>query len=770
VVALLGAGALLTGLLQTAEGTGAQAAAGSGSQTVAVALTGLSPRIPAAGDTLTLSGSVTNNGKSTITAAHVGVRMADNGPLHTRSDINSAASRLGAADDDGTEISGRTVAVASLAAGDSKPFTLKVPVSALDLSGTGVYQLGVSLSGQTAAEPYSHVLGIKRTFLPWWQGPDESAKATRMNYLWPLIDKPRIAARGDVDSQTSPIFLNDELAAELAPGGRLREMVNRGTDLPVTWVIDPDLLASVDAMAKGYRVAVNGDIAKTTPGTGTDVAKKWLNDLKGAVMNAEVIALPFGDTDLASMAHHGASVPGTTAHLKTADALGLSTVQTVLGVKARADVAWPVDGALDPSIVSVARGAGDSTIIARSDTFAENPSLPYNPTSARPIGGKTTAVVTDASLSTAFSGQTVYAQTANLAVQNFLAQSLLITMQAPQTQRTIVVAPQRQPTFSQADALADAIQALNTKGPWTSAVTFDTAAKTKPDPAASRKVPSAKNYPSRLRKAELSNEYFGQIHEQQKGLDGFVVILTRKDRVTVPFGNAILRAMSNGWRGDPRHAKAFSSANGVYLQDLIGAVHILEKTPLTLSGRSGTIPVTVKNDLGQAITGLHLRLTSGTTIRLEISGPQQPIFIEAGHTKTLKFRTTARGNGSTQITAALYSPDGSLYGGRLNGTNNTAGTIKFEVKITNVTDLVMLIIAAGLLLLVLAGVRIYRQRKRRAAAEGGGEGPDLSGDGSGDGSGEDPGDGRDPGQPGDPAADSGADSQVPSPAGEKVDG
>jgi hypothetical protein len=71
----------------------------------------------------------------------------------------------------------------------------------------------------------------------------------------------------------------------------------------------------------------------------------------------------------------------------------------------------------------------------------------------------------------------------------------------------------------------------------------------------------------------------------------------------------------------------------------------------------------------------------------------------------------------------------------------------------------MLVIGAGLLLLVLAGVRIYRQRKRQAA-DGGGED-----DGEGGES-----DGTDPGHPGDPAADTGQESREPSPAGEKVDG
>src|SRR5262249_3455886 len=150
--------------------------------------------------------------------------------------LNAVSSRSGFDSGlDGSEIDGHTTDVADLAAGRSAPFTLTVPVSALDLGATGVYELAVTLDGQSSAEPGEHVLGIHRTFLPWYS-PGDSAKPTRISVLWPLTDRPHIAARGDTDSQQSPIFLDDDLAAELAPGGRLQRMVELAKNLQVTWV------------------------------------------------------------------------------------------------------------------------------------------------------------------------------------------------------------------------------------------------------------------------------------------------------------------------------------------------------------------------------------------------------------------------------------------------------------------------------------------------------------------------------------------------------
>jgi hypothetical protein len=756
---------LLTGLLQGLQASGSQATAPArapiGSRTAAVSIDSFTPRVPTKDATVTVSGTITNDGKSAITAAHVGVEIAPGGPFHSRSDMKSAAEHIGyTRQADGSEISDRTVDLPTVPSGGSVPYTLKIPVSALDLGDTGVYQFGVTVTGRDTVEPWPHVLGIQRTFLPWY-ADGESAKPTEMTYLWPLTDRSHIAARGDTDTAQSPIFLDDDLAKELAPGGRLDQMVQLAKQLPVTWVIDPDLLATVEAMLKSYRVAgPGGDITHTTPGTGTAVARQWLNALKTAVAGAQVVALPFGDTDLASLAHHGRSVAGITGHVKDAAVLGKATVDTILGVQSTANVAWPEQGAIDPSIVSLARTAGMKRVVARSDTFPEN-NLAYTPTAARPLSGGVTGVVADASLSTAFSGDMLHEQKANLAVQSFVAQTLLITMQAPEKQRSLVVAPQRMPTVSQAQAMAEAITTTDA-GAWTQSVDFDTAAGAHADAHASHRVPPASAYPSSLRKQELPTESFRQLGVTQKSLNDFVGILTIKDRVTVPFGNAMLRAMSTEWRGDSRGAEEYRNAIGRYLQDLIGAVHILKKSTLTLSGRSGTIPVTVKNDLGQAVTGLVLQLRSGTNIRLEIRNPDQPITIDGGHTRTLKFQTKANANGTVRITAQLYTQNEQRA--------FPVTPVQFDVKITKVTDLVMLIIGAGLLLLVLAGVRIYRQRKRQAAGDGG-SGEDGTGtrNGSDDGTG-DRAAGTGPGQPGDAAGDTGLNTPAPSSAGEKVDG
>ncbi|MGN5632071.1 DUF6049 family protein [Streptomyces sp. AC154] len=731
--------ALLAGAAAPAAQAGVPDKAPTGSGTVAVSLDTVTPSAPVKGDTLTVSGTLTNKSKETVTAAQVDLRV---GPrLYSRTSIDAANRRTGYLPGaDPSPVGGKyTVKIAKLPSGISQDFTLSVPVSKLGLGDDGVYQLGVTLSGQTSHALYDQVLGIKRTFLP-WQSEDRDSKP-RISYAWPLIAPAHLTAETGSDSQQTPVFADDELAAEIAPGGRLEQMVSLGRQLPVTWVIDPDLLASVDAMTRDYRVK-SGDT--TIAGTNQNVAKQWLSSLEAAVTEGKVIALPFGDPDLASIAHRGKNVSGTLSHLQNASEVAVTTVQTILHLKPSTDFAWPVDGAIDPSIVDVATSAGAHNVISRSDSLQENGGLVYTPTAARPIGGGTTAVVSDSRLSTAFQGDMTKAGDSTLAVQKFLALTLSLAEQDTDKDRSVVVAPQRMPTVAQAQTMARALHALDDDR-WTQSQGLIQAAEGKPDAKATTQVPRTSQYPKKLRSQELPTQAFQDIKSTQASLNNFQVILTQPERVVTPFGNAVNRSMSTSWRGRPLEAQQYRDSVRTYLQGLVNEVQLISKSDVTLSGRSATIPVTVQNRLLQDADHLVLRLKSENATRLKLNDggavAEQPIQIAGGHSQSVKFDAAANINGQVQMTAQLYTEDGTPYGAEMN----------FTVKVSELTPTVLLVIAGGLLLLVLAGIRMYAHRKRANAGGAAGD------------------DGSEPEQPSDPTPDTGPESTEPSGTGEKVD-
>ncbi|MEU7473629.1 DUF6049 family protein [Streptomyces sp. NPDC044984] len=756
---------LLTGLVQLpaappADAAGADASqAASGAGSVSVSVDTLTPGAPAEGDTVTVSGTVTNKGKQTVTDAHVGLHV---GPLlNTRSSIDSVAKNSTDVQSSiGPEVGDKySEEFAELTPGVSQSFTLSVPVDKLDLGQDGVYQLAVALSGETSDQPWEQTLGVQHTFLPWQ--PDEAGTKTKTTFMWPLISTVHMTAETGSDEQQTPVFHDDDLAKEISPGGRLDRMVALGKDLDVTWVIDPDLLASVEAMTDRYEVPGEGD--DTVVGGHQSVAKRWLTEVQKAVTDKEVVVLPFGDPDLASLAHNGTSVTGSLGHLKEATDVA-RTVEAILHVKPVTDFAWPVNGAVDPSIVKVATSAGADKVIARSDTFKETGGLSYTPSAPRPIGGGTTAVVADARLSTAFQGDMTKASTSTLAVQRFLAQSLTLGLQTGQ-QRSVVVAPQRTPSASQAQTMAEALTLLQ-DGTWSESQGLTAAAGAEPDPAATTKVPPASAYPSSLRKHELPRTTFEQIGRTQAKLDKFKVILSDQSRVVTPFGRALNRSMSVSWRGRQSEAAIYRSGIESYLDTLIGQVRLIDKSETKLSGRSATIPVTVQNNLVQGVEHLVLRLTSTNPTRLEIGGDayeEQPVAVSGGHSQSVKFTTSANANGRATVVAQLYTQDGQRYG----------EPVTFDVKVTEITATVMLVIGGGVLLLVLAGFRMYTQRKRAAAREADEDADDPQNpEAAGERLTREPGtDARAdaPEQPGDPAPDTAPENADPSGTGERVD-
>lgn len=693
----------------------AQGGEGSDDSPATVTVTEVEPPVPGEGGALTLRGTITNNGDSAIVDSSVAPRRAM--PLDGRDAVAEALSRTGFdLHADGGILNDHARELDTIAPGMSRTFTLSVPVSDLDLGEDGVYQLAVTLTGQTEEVGWDDILGVGRTVLPWQAGAEAQ---TELSVMWPLVSGTHLTSQSGSDEEQTPTLRDHSLLEEISPGGRLHQLVTLGAELPVTWVIDPDLLASVDAMTEEYQVATDDG---TVAGGGQEEARAWLGDLKDAVADAEVVALPFADPDLASLAHQGRDVPGALGHLKTATEVSESTVETVLGVRPSTDFAWPVEGAVDAEIASVATSAGASHIIARSDSLVSE-NQPHTPTAARPVGGGTTALVADAALSRLFEGDMASTGRSTRAQQELLGQTLAITQEAPATERSLVLAPQRTPTADQAQAMADAVALLEEEADWVRLTDLTEAAEAQPDAHANQQLPSVADYPQHLREQELPTSAFQSMRETQRTVEDFQPILTRPDRVVPLFGNAIRREMSTSWRGAPASAAEYRSSVQSDLEALTERVHLIQKSRITLSGRSATIPVTVQNSLVQDVQGLELRLTSSRRLGLEVSEAQE-LTVNGGHSQSVKFSTTARANGRTFLEAQLYTLDGKPYG----------EPMRFQADVTSITSAVMMVIAGGLLLVVLAGVRMYTQRKRAASvATAGGPAGESETDTSADG-------------------------------------
>jgi hypothetical protein len=88
-------------------------------------------------------------------------------------------------------------------------------------------------------------------------------------------------------------FRNDDLAQELTPSGRLGQLVFTPLSTSKIWVIDPALIDEVIAMSGEYKLATDA------PPAGKEIAIAWLAQLKKSTAANDVVALPYGNPDIA---------------------------------------------------------------------------------------------------------------------------------------------------------------------------------------------------------------------------------------------------------------------------------------------------------------------------------------------------------------------------------------------------------------------------------------------------------------------------------------
>jgi hypothetical protein len=133
--------------------------------------------------------------------------------------------------------------------------------------------LGVPTGAATAAalpgggQPGTPDTGTAENSTP---GSTTTRPPVPVNIIWPIADTPHLGVDG--------VFLNDDLAVSIAPGGRLSTLVEALTapDAPVppagaiTLAIDPSLLDELDRMSRGYRVLADPSqpLSPLTPSVG----------------------------------------------------------------------------------------------------------------------------------------------------------------------------------------------------------------------------------------------------------------------------------------------------------------------------------------------------------------------------------------------------------------------------------------------------------------------------------------------------------------------
>jgi hypothetical protein len=154
-----------------------------------------------------------------------------------------------------------------------------------------------------------------------------------------LLMMPQATAADIVIRITAPVhqtftgeFRNDDLAQSLTPSGDLGLKVYQPIAKNRTWVIDAALVDEVILMSNQYTLANEAEPA------GKEIAIAWLTQLKRVTAGNEVVALAYGNPDIALAKRLAPS------ELKSYFVYGQERLQLALGriVRSEPTVAWSV--------------------------------------------------------------------------------------------------------------------------------------------------------------------------------------------------------------------------------------------------------------------------------------------------------------------------------------------------------------------------------------------------------------------------------------------
>lgn len=649
----------------------------------------ITPKAPGPKDTIRLQGRVANTSPERLDGLQIRLRYSARAMV-TRTQLDRyVAGRLpwGTA-----EITSTTKRLPALKPRASTRWRMSVPTSDLGLGGFGVYPLAIEVLDAR----YQRVEMI-RTLLPYVPEGPGRPQPTTVAWLWPLVDRPHRV--------TDSTFFDDEFGSRLASDGRLRRLVDvaaqaRARDgesaLALTYAIDPQLLEDARAMSEGYRVRQDEEVQEREP---SEAAADWLSDVRTLTTDATTLAVPYADPDMAALTHAGLD-----DNLTLAVTRGERLAEEILGRDVTRDITWPPGGVLDQDTLDNLVVAGTRSVILADTALPPAQALTYTPDAVATvptIGGTVRVLVADSTLSRILGRNTWTPGAAVLAEQRFLAETALITAERPNQRRTLLIAPPRRwnphPDFA-ASLLADAAQV-----PWLEASSLAELVTSSAEP-----VPRAPlRYPQTAREGELSAGYLDDVREMNRDVDRLTSIVTPRSS---EFHLAVLRTESAAWQAEPKLGVRFRRAVRHALDQQRDQVSILSRAPRTLASTTGTVPVTIANDLEEHTVTVRLRVTPRNRARLEIGDYQEEVTVGPERKETVQVPMTARATGVTSVELQLATPNGDPYGDPVSLTVRATGYGTVALVITG---------GAFAVLFVAVGVRLIRRAIRAASGEDG---------------------------------------------------
>jgi hypothetical protein len=682
---------------------------------------------------VTVSGTVTNTTATAATGLSVmlwssSVRLPDRAAM-----ASYLTAPAGAAVD--TPLPKSLQTLAAVPAHSTRPWSLTLRVSQAGMTTFGVYPLAAELS------QFGAPVDAARTFLPFWPAASQArtVRPVSLAWIWPLIDVPHQAA--------CPALLNNNLQASLASGGRLNQLLAVGNS-PVgrsaglTWAIDPALLNDAKVMTARYQVGGTAICTHASTRPASAAARAWLAGVQSVAAQQDFFVTPYADVDVAALSHRG-----LTSELADAFADGRHAALTILhgqaqrpavapgngraGAGATGLIAWPPNGVADYGVLESLAASPNriGTVILDSTMMQpviQNGITPTAVTST-PDGvyGQMHVLLADNDIEQVLSAppdslpgiapgtKPSPAAAAFAREQWFLAQTAMIASEAPHTARAVVVAPPRR--WDPGTALAGSLLDETLHTPWLRPASLSGLVAAPPPAGQVRRKAPPKYQVSR---SELRAPLLRQVQQLNDQIALLESILVQSGPRYL--STAVAAIESSAWRGQPsgrRTARQLLRKVSAFVAVQQHQVRIIDPLRVTLGGKSGEVPVSIRNTLGQAVR-VRLQVSVPSTGRIVIRNPNKLITVPGGQQKTIKIPVKASAAGSTTLTLWLTNPGGRPL---------PRSTARVTVEATHFGTMAIVIIGIALAVFVITAIgRAIRRGIRQPGGEGGADGPAVA--------------------------------------------
>ncbi len=289
------------------------------------------------------------------------------------------------------------------------------------------------------------------------------------------------------------------------------------------------------------------------------------------------------------------------------------------------------------------------------------------------------------------------------AEQRFLAETAMIAAEQPRLPRTVVVTPPRQ--WNPAPGLASQLLTETVQAPWLRPASLASLVTAGPGAGQVTRTPPPRRETGH---GELHKSLLRKLEAVENGIRLQASILDKSSYLA----SAVATVESSAWRGDPAQPRALLGRITGYLNAQWRQVRIVGNGQDTLTGKSGSVPVSINNKLNEKVT-VQLRVWAPSG-RISIDLPTKTVVIDPHQQRTVAVRVHAATAGTTVLKLELFAPNGQP----LPGT-----TAQLTVDATHFGSLATVIIAVACgVFLITAAARAVRRRNRAGGTADGGSG------------------------------------------------